>query len=207
MTLTPWDEIFNIKLFYYTHSQASLIREIVKRTPEKGKLLEVGYGTGWTSVLLADLGFNVWGLDNDEENYKRACKNAERLDIAVNFCLGDLFDFGESTKDFDVGFSDGLFEHFTDEQIIQGLQTMKQHCRTVIMDVPAWKYRNAEIQRGDEIYRRNREWKQLIKQAGFKVKKMFGSVSHCPTWYQFLLPYIIGRSLAPHFTTKVGFVI
>ncbi len=75
------------------------------------------------------------------------------------------------------------------------------------MDVPSWRERNTKIKRGDEIYRRNREWKRLIKQAGFKTKKMYGSVNHCPTWLRYLVPFIIGRSFAPHFTTKVGFVL
>lgn len=211
MKLTPWDEIFDIKLFSYAHCQTSLIREIDRYTPKCGSILEVGFGTGWTTYFLSQLGYNILGIDFDYKNWRRARAILLRLPPKNLPVLEhrNLFDLNwyKSGCVFHTGFSDGLFEHFDDDHVVLGLQIMKEICRTVIMDVPTWKYRNAEIQRGDEIYRKNREWRKLIKQAGFKVRKMYGSVFHCPRWLRFLIPELIGRSFAPYFTTKVGFVI
>jgi len=186
MELTPWDEIFDIKLFSYAHCQTSLIREIDRYTPKDGSILEVGFGTGWTTYFLSQLGYDVLGIDIDYKNWRRARAILLRL----------------PPKNLPVLEHRNLFD----------LNWYKSGCvfhtgRTVIIDVPTWKYRNAEIQRGDEIYRKNHEWRKLIKQAGFKVRKMYGSVFHCPRWLRFLIPELIGRSFAPYFTTKVGFVI
>lgn len=213
--LKPWDEIFDIKLFNYARSQESLIYWIIKHTPANGSVLEVGFGTGWTSILLSQLDYKVFGVDVEVKNFLSAHSIASTLkdekiisEIPKFHCV-DLFHLGNTGKKYycDTGFSDGLFEHFTDEQVIEGLRIMKALCETVIMDVPSWKERNAEIKRGDEIYRKNREWKRLIRMAGFKVKRVYGSVFHCPRWHKYLIPLLLGRALAPYTTTKVGFIL
>lgn len=210
--LTPWAEIFgNIQLYHYVQVQKSLIAWIMKITPPKGRIIEVGIGTGWTSILLSQFGYMVIGVDVIHEQIEMATFYGKLLvpENPPRFFQQNLFKLPSfDTRDkFDVGFSDGLFEHFNDKQVISGLQIMKANCRRVIMDVPSWKYRYAEIQRGDEIYRTNRQWRRLICQAGYRIKHTYGSLANGPRWLKDWIPQILGRRLAPYFSTKVGFVL
>ncbi len=56
---------------------------------EKLRILDVGTGPGIIAFLLADIGHNVTGVDLSEEMLKRARENTERLELPVEFRLGD----------------------------------------------------------------------------------------------------------------------
>lgn len=207
--LTPWSEFFQINLIDYVPVQERLFHWILSYTPLNGSILEVGFGSGWTSILLAQRGYSVVGIDREEPQWFSAVERAHMMGVSAQFKILDLLSLGFDVEfpSFDTGFSDGVFEHFTDAQVIRGLQIMKGFCKAVIMDVPSWRYRQAPIQRGDEIYRTNRQWKRLIRNAGFAVKQCYGSVLHCPRWYRGGMPPVLAKRWAQYFTTKVGFIL
>lgn len=221
--LKPWNEIFGVtQLYHYVRVQDMMMKWICTLTPKGGNILEVGFGTGWTTMLLAQLGYHVEGIDIDPENVESAINLKEAL-LSTNqleprfyplFEHKDLWDLYQlivcddtTKKTYDVVFSDGVAEHWDDVKVIEGIRMMKDIADHVIIDVPSWNQRNTKVKHGDEIYRKNKEWVKLIKRASFKVKEIYGSMHSCPQWWRIWIPYRIGKHYAHWFSSKVGFVI
>lgn len=89
-----------------------IIDELIKRKPEKGKLLEVGSGQGGFLKACQMQGWDVYGLDISEEciayvRNKHGIKNA---------LVADLLDAGYVDNQFDVVILNHLIEHLANPQ-------------------------------------------------------------------------------------------
>ncbi len=68
-----------IKIGYHqTNSQPLVVAFMLEQLEPKGKVLDVGAGSGWTSVLLAHLADYVWGLECIPELLERARQNSRK---------------------------------------------------------------------------------------------------------------------------------
>jgi 2-polyprenyl-3-methyl-5-hydroxy-6-metoxy-1,4-benzoquinol methylase len=87
----------------------------------KGKLLELGVGSGSTLKLFAEWGWNTEGLDFDAQ----AVKNAVSKGLKVN--CGDLFSQNYRDNQFDAIFSSHVLEHVPDPVAVlkESLRIMK----------------------------------------------------------------------------------
>jgi len=65
------------------------------------KILDIGTGTGFLSIMLAEMGYEVIGLDISEEMIKRADKKAKSRGVKVKFKLGDAENLPFETASFD----------------------------------------------------------------------------------------------------------
>lgn len=68
----------------------------------KVKVLDVGTGPGTLALILAELGYDVIGLDASEEMLKCGRENAIRFDLNVNFVQGDAEKLQFDDESFDV---------------------------------------------------------------------------------------------------------
>jgi 2-polyprenyl-3-methyl-5-hydroxy-6-metoxy-1,4-benzoquinol methylase len=55
-----------------------------------GRLLDVGCGPGWTSLLLAKAGYDVTGVDISERMIEIAQERSARENTPVDFVVGDM---------------------------------------------------------------------------------------------------------------------
>ncbi|MCI9379202.1 MAG: class I SAM-dependent methyltransferase [Eubacterium sp.] len=69
---------------------------------DKGKVLDVGTGPGFFSIILAKKGFDVIGIDSSEDMLKQACKNAAIERINVNLRLNDAENVSFEDETFDA---------------------------------------------------------------------------------------------------------
>jgi 2-polyprenyl-3-methyl-5-hydroxy-6-metoxy-1,4-benzoquinol methylase len=66
-----------------------------------GRILDVGCGPGWTSLLLAKAGYDVTGVDISERMIEIAQERSARENMPVDFLVGDMekLDFGRGAFD------------------------------------------------------------------------------------------------------------
>jgi len=163
-----------------------LIWTIERYLPHGSRLLEVGFGSGATAVLLADLGYRVTALDIDEVLVNRVRSRyadwirSGRLEVRQ----ADMLALPWQQQDFDLAYHQGVLEHFPDEQIVQALREQARVARWVIFDVP--NHRLMVRPFGDERLLPPLHWRQLIKQSDLEIVTELGRDFH--RWL-YMLPF------------------
>ena len=69
---------------------------------DTGDILDIGAGTGFLSIMLAELGYRVVGIDISEEMMERAKKKAVDRGVEAEFKLGDAENLSFETGSFDA---------------------------------------------------------------------------------------------------------
>lgn len=141
---------------------------LIKKYSKNNKLIESGSGTGVLSTYMASLGYDVTGIDIDEDILKLSKKIAKNYNSKnkPNFQKKSIFELDYKKNDFDVSFSNGVLEHFTNEQIIDTLKQQMKIAKIVIFGIPTKYFNQEEAMYGDERYMSYKFWRNLINDAG-----------------------------------------
>lgn len=78
----------------------SVLREWIGEPPQR--VLDLGCGTGVVSLLLAELGHDVAGVDFSEEMLEQARAKTERTELSVEFERGDAESLAQSDDSYDL---------------------------------------------------------------------------------------------------------
>ncbi len=176
-----WSEFYgkdvtSLRMFLGNFYSTELFEEMTKFNPKK--ILEVGSGTGVMSILLSHLGYDVTSIDNDRTVLKKAEKNNMHYNGKVNFEFADAFKLPYKNKSFDISYSQGLFEHFSHEDIKKLLdEQIRVTKKAVIISVPNKNYPEYDI--GNEKLYSGKKWENLIRKLSGKKVHSFD--------YQYLL--------------------
>jgi len=132
-------------------------------------LLEVGFGSGTTAVLLADLGYRVTACDLNSELVARLASKYKDWISSNQLCVqqADMFQLPWAEQTFDLAYHQGVFEHFPDDRIIAALREQSRVARLVAFDVPNHRYGAQPF--GDERLLRIGHWRRLIQKAGLEL--------------------------------------
>jgi ubiquinone/menaquinone biosynthesis C-methylase UbiE len=82
----------------------------------QGSVLDVGCGTGENALHLAQLGYEVWGIDSSPLAIKKAQAKSSTRGVSVTFRVADAFRLKELGRSFDMIIDSGLFHIFSDEE-------------------------------------------------------------------------------------------
>ncbi len=182
--------------FDWWHYNVPLFERIRQIVPAPASILEVGTGTGALAVLLAGYGYEVLGIDNDQQVIARARVLAEYLRTPCRFELGDALDLSAYAAKFDLAFSSGVIEHFSAETAMRMLREQGQAARYVLVAVPTWfALKNdpfTEASGARPI--RLKELKRICQLAGLEVLKGFGYGTPGGAFsviYRHLLPHVV----------------
>ena len=164
-----WGNIFNIEKYaetlidsienkkYYTQTI-----EMLKIAQLGGKTLEIGAGSGQTSLCLARAGCQVTLLDFSEQALDLAKYVAKHLGLSINtVCIDAAGELPFQESEFDVVFHAGLLEHFEPHERVALLKHWKPFGKKHVSMVPnaaSLCYRlGKEIQESNETWQWGRE--------------------------------------------------
>jgi cyclopropane fatty-acyl-phospholipid synthase-like methyltransferase len=102
----PWD---------VGHPQPEFVR-LANEGKIRGKVLDVGCGTGEHVLFFASLGLEAMGLDAAPLAIEKAKKKASQRGSKVIFVVGDALHLEKLKKKFDTITDSGLFHVFNDEE-------------------------------------------------------------------------------------------
>lgn len=101
----PWD---------IGRPQAEFVR-VARDHGVRGKVLDVGCGTGENAIFFSSLGHDVWGLDSAPLAIEKAREKAVERGARVKFVLGDALHLEILGQKFDTITDCGLFHVFSDD--------------------------------------------------------------------------------------------
>jgi cyclopropane fatty-acyl-phospholipid synthase-like methyltransferase len=102
----PWD---------IGRPQAEFVK-IARNDEIRGKVLDIGCGTGENAMYFASLGLEVSGLDAAPLAIQKARRKALERGVRLKFSLGDALHLEKLGQRFDTVTDCGLFHVFSDEE-------------------------------------------------------------------------------------------
>ena len=157
--------------------------ELCSIIPENKSCLEIGCGTGISSLWLAKHNRKVTALDYTESSTELVKKAAQKLNIKLNIVKADATEnLPFSNSEFDVIFQCGLLEHFSSEQQVKLLSRWKKYCSKMVSMIP--NAASIPYRIGKELLEKDGKWEYgletpkhtLIKEfslAGIEVEKEY----------------------------------
>ena len=147
---------------------------MLKKYGDKGakKLIEAGCGTGIISSYIATKGYDVIGIDIDEKILKLA--NSLAVDYFQNnekiqFERRSIFEMNYEENSFDVSFSNGVLEHFSDDEITQTIEQQLYVAKYVVIGIPTQFFDKSEALYGNERFLPSDYWRYLITKSGGRI--------------------------------------
>ncbi len=144
--MKKWSSIYsnNIKklggpkkyLNYKIKEKTLLINKIIKYCKPYKNILEAGCGTGVMSTYLANKGFDVTAVDNEQGMLSIARKISKNYTKRPIFVKQDINKLNYQANYFGVVFSHGVLEHFSDDQIVSLLKQQLKISHTLIFSIP-----------------------------------------------------------------------
>lgn len=138
-----------------------LIRAALRRA--EGSVLEVGIGSAAQSALLSRLVPRVVSVDNDLRIMSAARPNVQRYGASLHLVVADGFRLPFPEGTFGVALSQGLMEHFSDEQIRGLIREQLRVARSVVFSVPSDNYPRQDV--GNERLLPPDSWFSIVSDA------------------------------------------
>lgn len=172
---------------------SSQTKEILKIVEKNQKTLEIGCGTGQSSLCLARKGVIATALDYEQRCLDLVKKASEKLNISIETALCNAFvETPFEINSFDYIFHSGLLEHFTKEERINFLRLWKPYCKKMISMVP--NAASIAYRTGKEIMEKEGTW-----QYGIEMPLYTQIPDFIEAGYNVLDEYTIGAENALNF--------
>jgi len=173
------------------------------------RCLEVGFGTGVLSIYLSHLGYEVTGIDIDNQLIDKAQVLNEQFAGKARFIKQDMFNLPNDVS-YDFAFHQGTMEHYDIEIIQKALHAQLKVSKMVIFSVPSKRYGQQDF--GDERLFAYDQWMQILRE--FNVLDSFGFHRKKNRFMSIImLPLLILNKKAyaeinkRYFSTQLGFVL
>jgi len=169
-TAHSWEAYYAPELTWYRH-----LRNVLHHLPMFGairavrpaRVLEVGAGSGSHGIFLSYFGPSVVSVDLSRQLIERCVRHNQRLHGRARFLAMDAFRLAFPDGAFDVAFSQGFFEHFSDGDIARLLAEQSRVARHVVMSVPNRSYGARDF--GNERLLTKAEWESLLRRLGYRL--------------------------------------
>ena len=149
------------------------IFEVVQYVKPGDKVLEIGSGTGVMGWPLVQAGVKVISVDNDPGILEMAQINSLVLGADIEYQEADAFHLPFSDREFRVAFSEGLIEHYSDDDIAKLVAEHQRVADVVVISVPLKGCGNIAF--GNERWMTIEEWEDILKPMGAVHGLLYGS--------------------------------
>lgn len=153
---------------------------LIKKYANKN-IIECGSGTSVISIYLASLGYEVTAIDIEDDVIKLAKDLAKDYYATLEDCKpnikfekNSIFKLTYFKNSFDVAFSNGVLEHFSDDEIVEIIKQQLFVAKTTIVGIPTKYFSPKEAKYGNERVLELSYWRKLIKAAGGKIIEEVG---------------------------------
>lgn len=143
LSVKQWGELYNQSLIddvihrLNKNSFSIQTQEMIKITQKGDKILEIGCGSGETSLILAKEGRNVTAIDYSQRSIDLVNKLVQKTGYNVNtYCIDATNELPFKKNYFDIVFQAGLLEHFEKKDRIKMLSTWKRVCKRMVSLIP-----------------------------------------------------------------------
>lgn len=192
LTSTEWGELYNERLVNdvvaaVTNAEyKSWTRELLAITEVGSHVLEIGCGSGVTTLALAQNGRECTALDYSEASIRLLDMAAERLGISVRSQVADAREpLPFATGEFDVAFQAGLLEHFTREERIALLRIWRPVARQMVSLIP--NAASVPYRAGKKLAEAKGDWEYGLELPQYSLIEEFSAAG-----YSNLREYTIG---------------
>ena len=185
---TP-DDYIKYKLKY-----KSIFIDKVIQYANNGKVIETGCGTGLMAGFLQKKGLKVTALDLSQKVLDYAEEIAKKSNIIApcKYKQGDILNLKYKKNSFDVSYSNGVLEHFSDDEIVETLKQQMNISKYVIFGIPSTYFNMNEKMLGNERGLTLDEWKNLIhkadgkivEQTSFHYYKLYRRIFEIKKWFK-----------------------
>ena len=185
---TP-DDYIKYKLKY-----KSIFIDKVIQYANNGKVIEAGCGTGLMAGFLQKKGLKVTALDLSQKVLDYAEEIAKKSNIIApcKYKQGDILNLKYKKNSFDVSYSNGVLEHFSDDEIVETLKQQMNISKYVIFGIPSTYFNMNEKMLGNERGLTLDEWKNLIhkadgkivEQTSFHYYKLYRRIFEIKKWFK-----------------------
>jgi SAM-dependent methyltransferase len=100
--------------------------ELAEAGAIRGRVLDVGCGTGEHALMAAGLGLPALGVDTSPTAIGIAGRKARERDLKARFALHDALDLGALAEQFDTVIDSGLFHVFTDQDRLRYVESLRR---------------------------------------------------------------------------------
>ena len=103
-----WDgrsQTYGIDIYKSQSEAQRLWKTLLKntiRTDKNLRIPDVGTGTGFLALLLAEMGYNVTGIDISRSMLEKSRQNADKMRLSVDFMHGDAEKLPFEDETFDI---------------------------------------------------------------------------------------------------------
>ena len=171
MTTPPaqgsWGEYYRdgaslASFFASLHYHEPLLRAVLEGKPSSA--LEAGSGPAIMSSFLAMAGIETIAVDNDPGVLEVARESARRWGVQPTFVEHDILQLEQLGRTVDVVFSQGVLEHFEDEQIRELTRQSLVIAPRFVFSVPSKWYGHKDF--GNERLFTAERWAEILNGLG-----------------------------------------
>lgn len=188
--MSKWSEIYRKQMSEFASLDGfienklaykrKLIDVIQKYGSNHRTVLEAGSGSGVTSVWLAKRGYFVIGIDSDPDMISLSRSIASDQKTSIDFRQDDIRTLLSINDRFDVIFSNGVMEHFSDKEIVGIVNKHLSMSDSVIISVPSDYFSDDQRLHGDERFMSVKAWRKVLAGCTGHIVEEFSFNSNMP---------------------------
>ncbi len=160
-----FEEYYQSKIRY----KLPLIRQ-VQQLAKKGRIVELGCGTGLSCIYLSTTGLQVVGVEKDMGMLNIATYNNKRLNGRAKFCQQNL-ECWKPNETIGVTFNNGVMEHFSDDRIIHIINHVLSYSKHYVIGIPTAVFKPTQAVIGDERFMKLVAWRRIIARSNARIVK------------------------------------